>query len=85
MAGYPFPFAERQPLKSLTVSGGVAEYPYHGRDAQSLLHAADEALYEAKRQGRNRVAAAASAKGAEVPPLSDDGAATPASPGLRSA
>jgi diguanylate cyclase (GGDEF)-like protein len=64
VAGYPFPFADRQPLKALTVSGGVAEYPYHGRDAQSLLHAADEALYEAKRQGRNRVAAAATAKGA---------------------
>jgi diguanylate cyclase (GGDEF)-like protein len=57
-----FPFAERQPLNALTISGGVAEYPYHGRDSQGLLHAADDALYEAKRHGRNRVVAAATAK-----------------------
>jgi diguanylate cyclase (GGDEF)-like protein len=69
LEGYQFPFADRQPLKALTVSGGVAEYPYHGRDAQSLLHAADEALYEAKRQGRNRVAAAATAKLSAATPL----------------
>ena len=47
----------------------MAEYPYHGRDSQSLLHAADEALYQAKRQGRNRVAAAATAKAATSGPL----------------
>jgi diguanylate cyclase (GGDEF)-like protein len=69
LAGYQFPFSERQPLKAITVSGGVAEYPYHGRDAQSLLHAADEALYESKRQGRNRVMAAATAKGAATAPV----------------
>ena len=64
--------ADKQPLKALSVSGGVAEYPYHGRDAQSLLHAADEALYEAKRQGRNRVAAAATAKAATPSPMPKD-------------
>ena len=69
VAAHPFPFAEKQPFQALSVSGGVAEYPYHGRDAQSLLHAADEALYEAKRQGRNRVAAAATAKVATPEPL----------------
>jgi two-component system cell cycle response regulator len=79
IAGFQFPFADRQPLKALTVSGGVAEYPYHGRDAQSLLHAADEALYEAKRQGRNRVAAAAAAKSAAPAPLPQN-PAQPATP-----
>jgi len=69
VAARAFPFAEKQPLKAITVSGGVAEYPYHGRDAQSLLHAADEALYEGKRQGRNRVAAAATAKAATAGPV----------------
>jgi diguanylate cyclase (GGDEF)-like protein len=80
-----FPFAEKQPLKAITVSGGVAEYPYHGRDAQGLLHAADEALYEAKRQGRNRVAAAATAKASTSGPLPET-PSRPAPPGqVRSA
>jgi len=55
LATHPFPFAEKQPLGCISVSGGVAEYPVHGLDAAGLLHAADEALYEAKRSGRNRV------------------------------
>jgi diguanylate cyclase (GGDEF)-like protein len=55
LAHHPFPFAEKQPLQRISVSGGVAEYPNHGLDAAGLLHAADEALYEAKRSGRNLV------------------------------
>ncbi len=86
VAAHAFPFAEKQPLKVISVSGGVAEYPYHGRDAQSLLHAADEALYEAKRQGRNRVAAAATAKAATPAPLPANPARVPPGPGeVRSA
>ena len=68
VAAHRFAFAERQPLGSLSVSGGVAEYPHHGRDAQGLLHAADDALYEAKQQGRNRVAGAMVAQAAVVAP-----------------
>ena len=55
VAGTAFPFAERQPLGLVSISGGVAEYPKDARDSTSLLQAADAALYQAKRQGRNRV------------------------------
>ncbi len=39
----------------VTISIGVAVYPGHGTNADALLRAADEALYEAKGAGRNRV------------------------------
>jgi two-component system cell cycle response regulator len=42
----------------VTISAGVATYPVHATDAESLLHAADVALYAAKAAGRNRVAVA---------------------------
>jgi diguanylate cyclase (GGDEF)-like protein len=42
---------------NLTVSGGLATYPVDGEDWDTLLTAADNALYDAKAAGRNRVAA----------------------------
>jgi len=41
-----------------TVSIGVAVFPEHGREREALVKAADQALYAAKRDGRNRVAVA---------------------------
>jgi diguanylate cyclase (GGDEF)-like protein/putative nucleotidyltransferase with HDIG domain len=38
---------------ALTISFGVAAYPHHGETAASLLRTGDEALYAAKRNGRN--------------------------------
>ncbi|MHB8966938.1 MAG: GGDEF domain-containing protein [Thermoleophilia bacterium] len=39
----------------ITVSVGVAEHPQHAPGLSELVYAADVALYEAKRNGRNRV------------------------------
>lgn len=47
-------------LRKITVSIGVAGFPAHGDSAANIVHAADEALYRAKRQGRDRVVVAAS-------------------------
>lgn len=52
---YEFPFREKQPGGRLTISGGVACFPEDGRSSSELLRAADQALYEAKRAGRNKV------------------------------
>ena len=38
----------------ITISFGIAAFRDHGETAASLLHAADDALYEAKESGRNR-------------------------------
>ena len=46
-------------LGSIAVSLGVAVFPFHAQDEDSLFRKADEALYEAKRTGRDRVVVAA--------------------------
>jgi diguanylate cyclase (GGDEF)-like protein len=40
---------------AITASAGVATFPTHAATADALLKAADEALYESKRMGRDRV------------------------------
>jgi diguanylate cyclase (GGDEF)-like protein len=50
-------------LGPVTISIGLAAYPEHGLAGDALLHAADAALYRAKREGRDRVVIAE----AEVP------------------
>jgi two-component system, cell cycle response regulator len=42
-------------LESVTVSLGVAMFPEHGATGRDVLRAADDAMYRAKAQGRNRV------------------------------
>ena len=43
---------------TVTVSTGVAELPSHGEDPNALMAAADAALYQAKRAGRDRIVVA---------------------------
>ena len=49
---------EEFPAGKITVSAGIAEFPQHGHTADAVISSADEALYEAKRGGRNRVVCA---------------------------
>jgi diguanylate cyclase (GGDEF)-like protein len=52
----------------VTVSAGVATVPDNANDAERLMAAADAALYDAKRTGRDRVAT--SGRGIEIAPPS---------------
>lgn len=49
---------EGRMIGPITVSIGVAAFPEHGNDARAVIQAADSALYQAKRDGRDRVSVA---------------------------
>ena len=51
------PEFEGRMLPPVSVSLGISVYPDHGLTGEALLRAGDAALYRAKREGRNRVAA----------------------------
>jgi diguanylate cyclase (GGDEF)-like protein len=53
--GFKQPLAIDRRDVSVGVSCGVAMFPEHGRDATSLLRAADAALFRAKELGRNQL------------------------------
>ncbi len=46
-------------LPRVTVSIGVASYPMNGQTTATLIKSADQALYQAKRNGRDRIVVAA--------------------------
>ncbi len=50
-----FPGEEFQPEGNLTISFGISGFPSDGNTCEELIRNADISLYEAKRQGRNRV------------------------------
>ena len=44
-------------LSGIQLSGsiGIAEYPEHGQSLQTMIHAADSAMYQAKSKGSGQV------------------------------
>src|SRR4051812_14420208 len=55
----PFPISRAPHKINVTASIGIASSNGNGDDSDKLLHRADQALYRAKREGRNRVIAEA--------------------------
>jgi diguanylate cyclase (GGDEF)-like protein len=51
---YRFQAAEQKVISNLSVSVGIALYPFHGNDVLALLSNVDIAMYQAKELGRNR-------------------------------
>ena len=63
----------REDGMNVTVSIGLASYPEHGSDRESLMRAADDAMFLAKRRGRNSVAVAGDDPGRPLPGGRKDG------------
>jgi diguanylate cyclase (GGDEF)-like protein len=62
IASTPISLEGRGAKVSVTVSIGISGTPDHPRDARALVGLADEALYAAKREGKNRTVRAAPTK-----------------------
>jgi diguanylate cyclase (GGDEF)-like protein len=56
--GHTFMLRDRAGTVTVTTSMGVASYPEHGNDYDAIFAAADRALYQVKRQGRDGVSIA---------------------------
>jgi two-component system, cell cycle response regulator len=53
ICAHRFPKLGEQAMSTLTVSGGMATFPWDGHDVESLMQRADELALESKRQGKN--------------------------------
>ncbi len=52
---HQFPKLGAEAHSTLTISGGLASFPWDGADAESLLERADQLAMESKRQGKNAI------------------------------
>ena len=59
---------DQRDLGTITLSAGVALFPEHGRTVDELFQVADAALYQAKKDGRDRVTVADALPSVIVPP-----------------
>jgi two-component system, cell cycle response regulator len=57
VASSPIVVGPRGQTVQVTISAGLSSFPHDGEDASELFAAADERMFEAKREGRNRVVA----------------------------
>ncbi len=55
VAEHPFKDIEDAPARQVTISVGLATFPTHAKDKETLLRLADDALYQAKSGGKNKV------------------------------
>jgi two-component system, cell cycle response regulator len=58
IASTPIELRDRREPVRVTISAGLASFPEDGSDAAELFATADERMFAAKREGRNRVVAA---------------------------
>ncbi len=58
---FEFAGRDKQPGGKVTISVGVAAFPEDGRTKPEIIQAADDAMFRAKRAGRNRVRLAGTA------------------------
>jgi GGDEF domain-containing protein len=52
---HQFPRLSPAGVGQLTISGGLATFPWDGATVEALISKADEALLAAKRAGKNRI------------------------------
>jgi two-component system cell cycle response regulator len=57
VASTPIPLAARGQKIHVTISAGLASFPQDGEDAAELFALADDRMFQAKKEGRNRVIA----------------------------
>jgi two-component system, cell cycle response regulator len=57
VAGTPIALGARGEKVQVTISAGLASFPHDGEDAAELFALADERMFQAKKEGRNRVVA----------------------------
>jgi two-component system cell cycle response regulator len=69
IADHPFLSSDPAGSRRITASMGIASYPSHAASVEDLIRKADEALYEAKRKGKNCVCASSGFRSGKGVPI----------------